>query len=77
MSLYDYTSPPEPEFSDAEWDVAREELVADWMSRGWARDEAERHVDDWMVADQCEKRIDDRAAEAADLAIKRRKEDQL
>lgn len=78
MSLYDYTSPPEPEFSDHEWDYAHFQVCSELIRSGYSRAEAEQHADDLTVADRAEfnqqQRRDDDAAEWADQLIKRRKE---
>lgn len=74
MSLFDRLAPPEPEFSDEEWDRAYEFLLDERVNLGWSREDAESHVDDLMVSDQCVQAREDRQATWADEERARRKE---
>lgn len=79
MSLYDYTSPPEPEFSDAEWDLAHFQICSELIRDGYTRAEALERVDDLAIYEQAEHNRRaarmDAEAERADALIKRRKEE--
>lgn len=74
VSLYDRLAPPEPEFSDEEWDRAYEFLVQERVDLGWPRADAEAHVDDLMVSDQCVQAREDQKTVWADEERARRKE---
>ena len=75
MSWMNRLEPPEPDFSDDEWDAAREQLVQERLDLGWTREDAEAHIDDLMVEEQCVQNRDDRASVQADEERARRKED--
>lgn len=79
MSLYDYYAAPEPEFSDEQWEHAYFQVCSELIREGHTRDDAERMADDWTVAEQAAFNRDESRfsaeAEAADRAIKRRKEE--
>lgn len=66
--------PPEDDYSDDEWDTAREQLIEERLDLGWSRDETLAHIDDLMVADQCVQNRADRASVWADEEYARRKE---
>lgn len=74
MSWMNRLEPPEAEFTDDEWDTAREQLVEERVELGWTREEAAAHIDDLMVEEQCVQNREDRAATAADEERARRKE---
>lgn len=74
MSFMNRLSPPEPEFSDEEWDRAYEFLVDERVNLGWPREDAESHVDDLMVSDQCVQAREDQDATWACDVNKRRRE---
>ncbi|MGX1598626.1 hypothetical protein ACWIDS_16370 [Dietzia maris] len=74
MSYPNRLSPPEPEFTDDEWDAAREQLVQERLELDWTREDAEAHIDDLMIAEKCEVMRDDRASVQADEERARRKE---
>lgn len=57
-----------------EWDDARTAVIADLVEDGYTEAEAEEMADDWTVQDRVESDRASAEAEAADLAIKRRKE---
>lgn len=75
MSLYDRLSPPESDYSDEEWDRAREQLIDERVDLGWSRADAEARVDDLMVEEQCVQNREDRDASWACDVNKRRREE--
>lgn len=75
MSLYDRYAAPEPEFTDDEWEQAEQQLIDQFLDDGYSEHEAEAAVDDWLIAEQCDRNREDREAEWADQVIKRRKEE--
>lgn len=78
MSYMNRLEPPEPDYTDEEWDFARFQVCSELIREGVSRREAERMADDLTVADQVEfnhrKASLDAEAERADVAIKARKE---
>lgn len=75
MSFMNRLSPPEPDYTDDEWERAEQQLVDQFLDDGYSEHEAEVAVDDWLIAEQCDRNREDREAEWADQVIKRRKED--
>lgn len=74
MSWMDRLEPPESDFSDEEWDTARAQLVQERIDLGWTCEDADAHVDDLMIEEQCVQNRDDRASVWADEEHARRKE---
>lgn len=75
MSLYDYLSPPEPEYSDDEWDRARAVVLDALLEDGYSRQEAEVAVDDFMIAEECDRIREDQTSMWADEVLARRKDE--
>lgn len=53
MSLYDYFTPPEPEYSDDEWEAAKASLWVEYRDLGWDDEDIAKRVDDYLIAEQC------------------------
>ena len=65
---------PDSEFSDEQWEAARERLITGLTDDGRTRAEAEERIDDWVIEEQCEADARDREANHADEMRARRKE---
>lgn len=75
VSLYDRLAPPEPEFSDEEWDRAEQALIEERLEMGWSEQESRVAVDDYLIAEKCERMREDHEWYVADEVRARRKED--
>ena len=79
MSYMNRLEPPEPDYTDEEWDSARFQVCSELIREGVSRREAERMADDLTIADQMahnrQKAALDEEADLADRLIKRRKEE--
>lgn len=75
MSLYDYLSPPEPEYTDDEWDRARAHLVEERADMGWSEAEIDAAVDDYLIAEMCDQFREDEKSVWADRVLARRKDE--
>lgn len=76
MSWMNRLSPPEPEFSDDEWDQAERALIEERLDMGWSETESRVAVDDYLIAEKCEQLREDLESVVADEELARRKEDQ-
>lgn len=76
MSWMNRLSPPEPEFSDDEWDRAERALIEERLDMGWSETESRVAVDDYLIAEKCEQMRDGLKSVVADEELARRKEDQ-
>ena len=75
MSLYDYMSPPEPEYTDDEWDAAEAALIEERADWGWSETEIAKAVDDFLIAEKCEQLREDLESEWVDRVLARRKDE--
>lgn len=75
MSLYDRLTPPEPDYSDDEWERAEQLLIEERIELGWSETESRVAVDDLMIADKVQELRDARLWDLADEDRARRKED--
>lgn len=74
MSLYDYFTPPEPEYSDDEWEAAEAALWVEYRELGWDDEDIAKRVDDRLIGEQCAAMRADRESVWADEERARRKE---